>query len=238
MLAAGIGLDITTTHKSELTPQKTINSLGTTVFKNIVLSTAFIEREKQPQNITIKYSLQGIPVETLSEFAQLSEGTDEDTRKLQFARLLDSVADKTKAVLNLDIYFPEASILGTLSLTRRNGYAYGTGSIKVNNLYKLFPQQAACAGASATARKVCPNDELFSMLGDVIDITKNNSETTYKLTEEGIFKNNVKIAPPLELNFEKMYRERQAADKELERSHEAWQAEIQRMEDEINAENI
>ena len=158
----------------------------------------------------------------------------EDESKLRLARLLDRIAEKAKLIINVDTYFANADILLTLSLTRKNGYLNGIGSIKVDHLFNLFPQQANCAKKTSYSRfmhneKTCPSDDMFSSLGMVIDTTQDTSKTIYTFTEQGIFKDDVQIAPPVELNFEKMYLERKAREKEALEQMESWRKQMEEM---------
>lgn len=207
-----------------------IQTLGTLKLGNIVIGGDLINKEKQPKFVELKYSLKDIALEDLNQLneiqfqksAQMAEADSlENVQKAknhsdeQIAKLLDKIADKAKLTTGIEITFEKAKISGEFVLQRKNGYLFGVGTVKVDNLYNIFPAQKPCAGKpKAEKNALCSADFMYAMLQDIIDVSKDSSSTIYKFTEQGIFKNNQKIGDPVELSFEKMYRDKQQSDKE------------------------
>ena len=197
--------------------------LGQTTFNDIKIDGGFLDNfispNIQPKQIELKYSIKNIAaadVIALSEIPDEDGLTDEEKEKNdeKAAEIFDKIAQKIKLTANAEVKFAAGDISGIWVLEDKNGYLYGAGKIKVNNLYGIFPEQKQCVNNPQADKIPDCNNMIFSELKNVIDITKNDSETVYKYTEQGVFKNNVRIADPVKLDFKKMYLEKQQEDRE------------------------
>ncbi len=198
--------------------------LGQTLFSNINFSSgvfdAFINPNIEPKQISLKYSIKNIAIdgiESLSKIPTQDEDlTDDEQKEIdeQTAEIIDEMAKKAKLAVSSEVKFTDADISGIWELEYKNGYLFGAGKIKVRNLFNIFPEQKQCVNNPQADKIPECNNVILSELKDLIDITKNDSETAYKFTEQGIFKNNVRIADPVKLDFKKMYLEQQQNDGE------------------------
>ena len=232
MFDLAVTLDTDIKNNTRREKDETISTYGSFLLANIDIAGDLIDKEKKPKSVEIKYALKDLPPETLEELGKIQQEKSERMEKAesfndlmaakhasdeQFAELFDKLAEKAKLNAIIETKFDNAAITADFVLERKNGYLYGIGKVKVSNLYNIFPEQKQCAGKSeADNNSTCQPDMIFEALQDFIDTSKNDSETVYKYTEEGIFKNDVKIGEPIELDFKKMYREKQQKNKEQE----------------------
>ena len=224
MFGFNLGFDVDIKNTIQRENKESYYILGQTVFNNINFSggflDAFINPNIQPKQISLKYSIKNIAADgivALSKIPTQDENlTDEEQKKIdeQTAEIIDEIAKKTKLAANAEVKFADADISGIWELEYKNGYLFGAGKIKVRNLFNIFPEQKQCVNNPQAAKIPDCNNMILSELKDVIDITKNDSETVYKFTEQGVFKNNVRIADPVKLDFKKMYLEQQKNDEE------------------------
>ena len=191
-----------------------------------------IGKEKHPQAITMKYVLKDMAADSLNKFGKLQQEKNKEMEEvedfeqmmkvknsydLKTAEILDEMVQKAKLNFNTDIKFADADIATDFALERRNGYLYGIGKVKVTNLYNIFPEQRKCINnPRADEIPDCKSDFVYFGIEDLIDVSKDNSETVYKYTEKGVFKNDVKIGEPIEFSFKKMYLDKQQKNKERE----------------------
>lgn len=224
--------DLDIKNNSQRNDDDSVRMISTMLLKNIVFNGDLIDKEKQPKSVSLMYSLKDVPAESLVELAAIQQDKGERMEKAQtpeemqaaedaiserLAELLDKLAPKAKLIAQIDFEFTDAQIAAEFSIGSKDGYLDGIGKIKVANLYKIFPNQEQCLKNLKTDNSSeCEGDFLLSGIENYIDVTKNNSETVYKYTEQGIFKNNEKIGDPVELNFKKMYLEKKQKDKERE----------------------
>ena len=220
LFGVSVGFDMDIKSNVQRAEDESLYILGQIKFDKTVFGGELIDANAQPKSIILKYSIKDISKEIAVEFGKIPEKSDDDSeeakaaRDLQIADLLDKVAEQAKLAANFEVNFAAADIKGNFDMERRNGYLHGVGKITVNNLFNIFPNQKQCANNPQADRlPECANPILAS-LKDVIDTSKNNSETIYKFTEQGVFKNGVKIGDPIELNFRKMSLEMHAKDME------------------------
>ena len=224
MFGFNLGFDADVKNTIQRENKENYYILGQTVFNNISFSggflDAFINPNIKPRQISLKYSIKNIAVAdiiTLSKIPDRDEDlTDEEQKKVdeQTAEIIDEMAKKIKFNANTEIKFVAADINGIWELEYKNGYLSGEGKIKVRNLFNIFPEQKQCVNNPQADKIPECNNMILSELEDLIDITKNDSETVYKFTEQGVFKNNVRIADPVKLDIKKMYLEQQQNDEE------------------------
>ena len=234
----GITLDLHMVNKTSRINENTFQTFGNTSFKNINFAGGdFIPKEKRLKSAEFTYSLENIPAETFEELGTLAvgsinldsiaenaddnmtrpENTNEDADGDEMAKILNKIAEKANFISNLDLQFTDASLVGKCGLKRQNGYLSGLCKTTIKGLFNIFPQLKQCANnPKADEMPECSEDFILNILKDSIDITKNDSEIVYKFTDKGVFKNDVKIGEPVELDFEKIYREKQQKDKERE----------------------
>lgn len=224
MFGFNLGFDVDIKNTIQRENKESYYILGQTVFSSIKINggflASFINTNIEPEQISLKYSLKNIAVAdvvALSKIpAQDEDLTNEEQKKIdeQTAELVDEIAKKTKLAANAEIKFADADIGGIWELEYKNGYLSGTGKIKVRNLFNIFPEQKQCVNNPQADKIPDCNNAVLSELKNVIDITQNDSETVYKYTEQGVFKDNVRIADPIKLDFKKMYLEQQKNDEE------------------------
>jgi hypothetical protein len=227
-----VSLDMDIKSNTQRAEDDTYYVYGTMAFQNIAIASDMIEKEKQPQAITMKYVLKDLAADSLNKFGKIQleksdkMGEVEDFDQMmevknsfdeKTAEIMDELVQKAKLNFNTDIKFADADISADFALERKNGYLFGVGKIKVTNLYNIFPKQKQCLNnPKADEIPDCKFDLIFFGIKDLIDVSKDNSETVYKYTDKGIFKNNVRIGEPIELSFKKMYLEKKQKDKERE----------------------
>ena len=230
MFGVSVTFDTDIKNNTRREKDETISTSGTFLLANINLSDDLINKEKQPKSIEIKYAIKDLPPETLTELHNLQQDRAErmekaqsfdeimaakDANDAQLAEFLDKAVDKAKLTANIETKFDNAILAADFVLERKNGYLYGIGKVKTTNLYNIFPEQKKCADKSDDSDKPeCAPDFMFEGLKDFIDTSKDSSETVYKYTEEGVFKNDVKIDEPIELDFKQMQQEKQQEEKE------------------------
>ncbi|MBR1825051.1 MAG: hypothetical protein IJ770_00490 [Alphaproteobacteria bacterium] len=226
-IGMSVGFDISTQNSTSQGDEKFIKTVGKMSLDNIAIIGDLISNEKKPKSIVLKYSLKEIPTENLLELIDIQQAkkaqTDESDDKIaqideQYAKILDKVAQTAKIAAGIEVLFADASVSGECSFERQNGYLHGINTVKVKNLFNIFSEQKQCIdNPKANEFAACGSDFIFESLKDMIDTTKNDSETVYKYTEQGVFKDNTRIGDAVELNFEKMYQEKKKQDEETEK---------------------
>ncbi len=232
MFGVGLSFDIHIRNRTQRIDAENISSFGDITLDNIAFSGDFLSKEKQPKALILKYSLKNIPQKNLihlSEFSDeliaethnstssdISQSTDavsaQEQYRLEMYKALDKVMEQAKLVSEIELQFTNADVLSEFVAERKDGYLTGIHKITVKNLFNIFPQQKQCINNLNTNEiPECGTDFIFAALADFVDTTQDNSVTIYEYNAKGIYKNGTKIGEPIELNFEKMYKEEQAA---------------------------
>ncbi len=233
MFGLGISFDTEIKNNVQRTDKDTVYALGSMMLKNISFNGDLLEKSSQPKAVTLKFAIQDIPSASFNKLSKIPVNVNIDIEDYNFnnaepenktpeedtdyglmsAQIMDEIAEAAKLSGKTEIAFENADITVDYLFERRNNFLHGTAKIKVTNLFDIFPKQKRCL--SNPAASVCNDNFLFTSLRDLIDTTQNNSETVYRFEGQGVFKDNKKIADPVELNFEKMYRESQKEEDKI-----------------------
>lgn len=214
---------------------------------NISFIGDFIDAAKQPKSVEMEYRFSDLNTQSATRLAEIQQKIQQnDTADLEniddkeMAALLDNLVDKAKMIFEIRINFAKADMHGKFDFSRKNGYLFGTGTLSVNNLYNLFPEQKQCFNnPQAESIPACSDDNfaILSGFAEYIDISQNNSESIFTFNEKGIFKGNEKIGEPIELNFEKMMQEEEEeTEQKTDIENEAFEQTQEQTENETEAE--
>ena len=240
---AGLVFDFTTRGDAHISMPGYIDFIGDFKLQNISFIGDYLEASKQPKSIELEYTVKNLDVKSVARIAQLQQEVQKDEPSMpdnkEMAAMLDSLIDKAKIVHTVQVNFAQANMRGTFEFERKNGYLFGTGTLSVNNLYNIFPEQKQCFNnPQASTLPACSDDNfaILSGFAEYIDITKNNSESVYTFNEKGIFKGSEKIGDPIELNFEKMLQEEEEAEQKIDAENEAVEQTQKQIEAKTEAE--
>jgi len=224
---AGFTFDLDMKSSVSINGEGSYDVVARTMLHNISFSGNLLDKSKQFKAIVAKYTLNNLNLESVAKLNKLQEKALEEDKKIdsaqydaEFATVMDEILEKGAFKFEFKIAFPNAEISGSFDAARQKGYLVGEGIVSVKNLFSIFPEQEECVGnPMAREMEECQNP-IFLSLQNIMDVSKNYSETTYKYNDKGVFKNGEKIGEPIEIDFHKMLEKQNELQSDIDEEDE------------------